>query len=302
MSVILILSKCKKLNPMNRILLTGKPSEGNFLEHQFSQLQVLMDLGLTKVQARVYLALVESGPLRISAISRISKVARPEIYQNLSKLQKLGLVEKIIATPLEYRAVPMNEGIWLLLETKEKKYEKVRSEAKILLSIAKTEKANKKKKMEIPQFVLIPRRTVIGRINTAIAQAQLSMDLLLSWKRFSRGIVSTFAESVESAWTKNVKVRFIVESPLESKTAKQLVQFCREKPSCQVKFIRHCPTIVLGIYDKKEVYIIANPKTDLPGSPALWSNNPSLVALAEDHFEILWLTAMENINKYSSQT
>jgi hypothetical protein len=32
----------------------------------------------------------------------------------------------------------------------------------------------------------------------------------------------------------------------------------------------------------------------LPGSPALWSNNPSLIDLAEDHFEILWLTAMES--------
>jgi hypothetical protein len=101
---------------------------------------------------------------------------------------------------------------------------------------------------------------------------------------------------MESAWAKNVKSRFIIESPLESITAKQLIQFCREKPFCQIKFIRHCPGTVLGIYDKKEVFIIANPKTDLPSSPALWSNNPSLIALSEDHFEILWLTAMERIN------
>jgi hypothetical protein len=123
--------------------------------------------------------------------------------------------------------------------------------------------------------------------------AVFGSSFLLSWKRFSRGIVSTFAESMESAWAKTVKTRFIIESPSESKTAKQLVRFCSEKPSCQVKFVRHYPTIVLGIYDKKEVFIIANPKTDLPGSPALWSTNPSLTALAEDHFEILWLTAME---------
>jgi len=74
--------------------------------------------------------------------------------------------------------------------------------------------------METPQFVLIPKgKAVIERTNTAIEKAQLSIDLLLSWKRFSRGIVSTFAESMEAAWAKNVKIRFITESPLESKTA-----------------------------------------------------------------------------------
>jgi sugar-specific transcriptional regulator TrmB len=285
-------SKCKKFKSINRVLSTEEFSEGSFLEPQFSKSQVLIDLGLTKVQARVYLALVESGPSRITAISKISKVARPEIYRNLSKLQKLGLVERIIETPLRYRAVPINEGISLLLNTKTQQYEKVRSEAKILLSTVKIEKP-KKKQVETPQFVLIPKRTVIKRIKNAIEKAQLSMDLVLSWKRFSQGIASAFAESIEAAWAKNVKIRFIIESPLESETAKQLIQFCKEKPSSQTRFTPHYPKATFGIYDKKEIYLIAKSKTNLPGSPALWSNNQNLISVVQDYFEILWLTAMK---------
>ncbi len=264
------------------------------MEPEFSEPQILIDLGLTLKQARVYLALVKSGPLRISAISRISKVARPDVYRTLSKLQKLGLVEKIIETPLEYRAVPMNEGLSLLLKTKTQQYEKVRAETRMLLDTAKIKSPSKKKRMEGFQFVFIPRRTVIERIKTAIEKAQLSIDLVLSWKRFSRGIASTFAESIESAWAKNVKVRFIIESPSKSETAKQLIRFCREKPNCQLRFTPHYPETIFGIYDKEEIFIIARSKTDLPGSPALWSNNHSLIALAQDHFEILWLTAIES--------
>jgi sugar-specific transcriptional regulator TrmB len=263
------------------------------LELQFSKIQALMDLGLTLIQARVYLALVKSGPSKTSAISKISKVAQPDTYKTLSKLQQLGLAEKIIKKPLEYRATPMNEGISLLLEAKTRQYEKVRSEAKILLSTAKTEKPDIEKQIENPQFVLIPRRTVIKRIKTAIEKAQLSADLVLSWKRFSRGIASTFAESIEVAWAKNVKVRFIIESPFESKTAKQLIQYCREKPFSQIRFIANHPRAVFGIYDKKKVFIIARSKTDLPGSPALWSSNPSLIDLAQEYFEMLWLTAIK---------
>jgi len=268
-----------------------------FLEPQFSEIQALVDLGLTLVQARVYLALVKSGPSKTAAISKISKVAQPDVYSTLSKLQRLGLVEKIIETPLKYRAVPMNEGISLLLETKTRQYEKVRAEAKILLSTAKTEKPNIEKQMEPSQFVLIPSRTVIERIRAAIEKAQLSIDLVLSWKSFSRGIVSTFAESMDIAWAKNMKIRFIIEKPLESKTAKQLLQFCRAKPFCQLRFIPHYPKTIFGLYDKKEVFIIADSKTDLPGSPALWSNNPSLIDLVQDHFEILWLTAMQSTHQ-----
>ena len=262
------------------------------MEPEFSKPQILFDLGLTLKQARVYMALVEFGSSRISTISIVSKVARPDVYRTLSKLQQLGLVEKIIQTPVEYRATPVKEGILRLLETKTKQYEKVRAETKILLSTVKMEKP-KKKQIETPQFVLIPKRTVTERIKTSIEKAQLSIDLVLSWKRFSQGIASVFAESIETAWAKNVKIRFIIESPSESKTEKQLIQFCREKPSCQTRFTPHYPKATFGIYDKKEIYLIAKSKTDLPGSPALWSNNQSLISAMEDYFEILWLTAMK---------
>ncbi len=283
----------QKLKLTNRILLAREPLKGSFVEPTFSKLKVLIDLGLTRVQARVYLALVESGPSKISAISKISKVARPEIYRNLSELQELGLVERIIETPLEYRAIPMSEGLSLLLETETGRYERVRAQTRILLDAAEIEKRDKKERIETAQFVLIPRRTVIERIKTAIERAQLSIDLVLSWKRFSRGTASTFADSMEVAWAKNVKIRFIIESPLESKTAEQLIRFCREKPFWQLRFTPDYPETIFGIYDKREIFIILKSKTDLPGSPALWSNNSSLVGLAEGYFEILWLIAMK---------
>ena len=222
------------------------------MECQFSEHQALVDLGLTPVQARVYLTLARFGASRTSAISQISKVAQPDVYKALSKLQQLGLVEKLIETPSEYRAIPVDKGVSFLLETKREQYEKVRAEARMMLDTFKITRPKSANQPTRSKFVLIPKgRAVIERLNTAIAQAQISMDLLLSWKRFSRGIASTFAESIESAWAKKVKIRFIIENPFEGKTAKQLIQVCREKPSCQIKFIPHRPRIVLEYTIKK---------------------------------------------------
>jgi sugar-specific transcriptional regulator TrmB len=261
---------------------------------EFSEQNVLMDLGLTLVQAKIYLALIESDFLTTAEISKNSKIARPDVYPNLSKLQLLGLVEKIIASPIKYKAIPINQCLSLLLRTKAEQYEKIRAETRILLETAKTKKLNKKhKEAGKPQFVLIPQgQTVIDKINTAIENAQFSIDLVLSWKRFSRAIVTTFTESIENAWERKVITRFIVESPDKNKTAIQLIQFCMKNPCCQIRITPYHPETIFQIFDKKEMFMIVFAKTDWSTSPALYSINHSLVSLARNRFETIWKTAV----------
>jgi len=264
------------------------------LEAQFSEQQVLINLGLTLKQAKVYLALAESRSSRIMEISKKSKVARPDVYPALEKLQQLGLSEKIIKNPPGYRAIPLKEGLSLLLEMKANQYEKLKADTETLRNVIETKQSNGAIQTENSQFVLISEgKRVIDRIAKAIEKTQLTMDLVLSWKRFSQGISDTFAEEIENAWARNVKTRFIIERPLRSTTSEQLIQYCLRKPSCQLRFMQDHPKTVVGVYDKKEVFIITTSKTDLQGSPALWSNNHAMICLASDHFEMLWRKAIK---------
>lgn len=267
--------------------------EEHTLEPQFSELQVLVDLGLTLKQSRVYLALAKVGPSRIMEISKNSKVARPDVYSALEKLNQIGLVENIIEKPRRYKATPLKKGLSVLFETKTRQYEKLKAETEILRNTIEIEKPDRRKP-EISQFFLIPKGTaVIDRIRNAVENAQRSIDLVVSWKRFSVGIASIFAEAIEKAWAKKPKIRFLIENPPKNKTAREFINFC-QKPFCKTRFSLRPPETIFGVYDRKEIFIIVDPKTDLTGSPALWSNNPSLITLAEDFFEVLWLTAIEN--------
>jgi sugar-specific transcriptional regulator TrmB len=65
-----------------------------------------MDLGLTSLQAKTYLALVTLGKANVQTIAKASNVARQDVYQVMPTLQKLGLGEKIIAKPIIYEATP----------------------------------------------------------------------------------------------------------------------------------------------------------------------------------------------------
>jgi len=266
------------------------------LELQNSENQTLIDLGLTLLQARVYLALIRSGPSKVATISKLANVARPDAYRTLAKLQQLGLVEKLIEKPIRYRAISMKKSLTFLLRSKAEEYKKLRAETELLLKTYKEKDAKKVLQTEADRFVLIPkRRAVIERIREAIEGSQRSVDLILSWKRFSRGMLSTFAESCERAWARGVKFRFVLEKPEEGKAAEHVLQICRKSPACQIKFIPTHPKTVLGIYDEKEVFVIVNPKMELADSPALWSNNQSLIHLAQNYFEVLWTTSMKKL-------
>ena len=269
-----------------------KKSVSDPLEKKSSRIQILTDLGLTLMQSKVYLALAESGPLKVSAISKIAKVARPDVYPILTRLHHEGLVEKILEKPLMYRAVTLNKGLKILLQRRTEKYRKVRAETRLVLKNIGNEIGNNNEGLRDSQFVLIPKgQLVIDRICAAIENAQHSIDLVISWKRFSRGIVSTFTESMEKAWKRNVKVRFIIEKPPKNITAKQLISNTQKNPNVQIRYIPNHPETIFGIYDQKQMFLIVFAKTDLPGSSALWSNNNSMITLAGHRFETLWHTA-----------
>jgi sugar-specific transcriptional regulator TrmB len=101
------------------------------MEPQLAEEQVLIDLGLTLKQARIYLALAKHGPSRIVDLANNAKVARPDVYPILKRLRQLSIVEKIIKTPPEYKAVQMKEVLPYLLEAKTNQYERIKAQTEI---------------------------------------------------------------------------------------------------------------------------------------------------------------------------
>jgi sugar-specific transcriptional regulator TrmB len=268
------------------------------MEINFSEKRILVDLGLTSTQAKVYSALVDSGIFTISEISKKANVARPELYRTLSALEQLGLVERIIQKPMAYKAIPMKNGVSLLLERKRQQYGRVRAEARLLEDKPRGKSDIITNPKSIRQFILIHKGSAINRIITAIQNAKESVAFVLSWKKFVQLVTGTFSEALEEAWMKNVKTRFIVEKTPDSKTAEQILLHCENKPSCEIKLVCFFPNTNFMLLDQKELLMMIRPEDYFRKNTILWSNNPSIVSLAKDHFEMLWsLEAKFNINE-----
>ena len=75
---------------------------------------VLVSLGLSGRQARVYLALLRMRDGRVRLVAGLAGVRRQDVYGLLSELQQLRLVRQNLTVPVSYSAKPIAEGIQLV--------------------------------------------------------------------------------------------------------------------------------------------------------------------------------------------
>jgi sugar-specific transcriptional regulator TrmB len=255
------------------------------------EVQTLRRLGLTSNQARVYLALARSGMSTAKTISIVSKIPREDVYRIMPQLQTLGLVEKEITAPAMFKAIPVEETVLSLVRRRIEETSELQTKAKELLRNFKQNIAIENVEAEEPQFILISgREASLQRRRRATNNAQRSIVAVTSWKRFPRGLY-TYAEEVKKALGRGVEIRFVTEKPGDEDSIPKIMADLMKNPSFKIRYTTAPPAVIVAVYDKKEVYVVTSATADMEEFPALWSNNLSLLTLAQKYFELMWSTS-----------
>ena len=220
-------------------------------------------------------------------------MARPDIYRVMPELQELGLAEKIIDTPTKFKATPIQDCVFLLLHRRDKETSEIKQKANQILKILNDNTTRMTLHEEYPQFVLVPKKEAsIKRRRKEIKAAQTSIDRLVSFKMFGPTAV-TYHEVIKKALERGVKIRVITEKPENENQIPKIIQEFKKYPSFKLRYILKPPLAIVTIYDRKEILVTTSAIYGLGESPVLWSNNPSLLAIINDFYEILWMTAIE---------
>ena len=93
------------------------------------EIAVLESLRAVLIQAKAYLALTRLGRAKAGEIYKNAHVARQDVYRILETLQEIGLVEKIICRPIEYVAIPLEDGLTKLVERKRTEFGETKKRA-----------------------------------------------------------------------------------------------------------------------------------------------------------------------------
>jgi len=253
--------------------------------------QALTSIGLTVLQAKVYLALVTLGQATIKAISKTAGVARQDIYRITSELQKYGLVEKVIATPNEFKVIPLKDGISILLQRIHE--ERVEADRKVIELMQRHKDNNAKTNpQEEEQFVLVPEKDVRWSIKRAIENAQISVDTITTLIRFRSGIFE-FDEVIKKALKKGVKFRTIIDKPEDENSLPEIANALTKNPLFMIRYGHNPLSAVIGIFDKQEVLISTSALRGLGETPILLSNNLCLRRIVQNYFEMTWITGIK---------
>ena len=87
---------------------------------------LLMGLGLSPNQAKVYQTILKLGNSTVIQIAKSSSVRREDVYKVLSPLENMGLVEKLLGKPAKVRATPVAGALAsLILDEKVKSDERI---------------------------------------------------------------------------------------------------------------------------------------------------------------------------------
>lgn len=254
-----------------------------------SHVETLEKLGLTQLQAKIYLATVTLQRATAIKIATTANVARPDVYRILPSLEELGLIRKLIATPTMYEATPLKEACQILVQKKKDEYSQVQKESAEL--IRHYAKKNNKQAPDIvdDSFSLIASKDLwIDKFVTATTDSQFSIETIGDWSSIIQMALNN-TELYMNPLSKGVKIRLITDKPTDPCITEEWTT--HSFPSLEIRFLDQRVPIKAMIFDRKTANMCVHSSQGNEFTPSLWSNNSEFVKVMIGYFENLWAKA-----------
>jgi sugar-specific transcriptional regulator TrmB len=253
--------------------------------------EILSDFGLTYNQAKVYITIAKLGMASVGQVSKSSKVRREDVYRMLPKLEKKGLIEKILGKPARIRATPVEDALSLLIRQEQdfvnSRLSQLMDKKDAFLENFKAYEMNPTKKEGV-HFALISQRDgIFNRGLNMIKNAEREIAVITSRYEFYQ-LFANYAELVRKAIKKGVKVRVILDvSERDELILRIIEEYKSSKAPFDLKYT-YQPSSHLMIADYKQVLVATSPEPPIGQHPYLWTVNNNLVGLMQKYFENMW--------------
>ena len=247
---------------------------------------MLESLGLTFIQAKAYLTLIQLGRAKAGEIHKNAGVARQDIYRVLEKLQEIGLIEKVVCSPIEFIPTPLSNGLTMLVERKRTELEETAKKAEKIKERIFTSNISEREVLSQQVIATIEKEVLNIKTRKAFETASQSIDYVCRCKPFINGGLELIEET-KKANRRGVKGRTVVERPESSLTIPKPIQKLIQNHALELRIIDSIPFIALGIIDKKEIIFMPSPQRTTQAI-TYWSKNLGFAELANNYFETMW--------------
>lgn len=247
-------------------------------------------MGLTCVQAKIYIALTHLGEASIGTVAKSTQTARQHLYEPLEKLEKTGLIKKIISNPPKYSVLPIENAVNTLMEIRNKENCELQNKATKLIKSLKEKQTTQQHQKETKTVSISGRKTFRRHSKEMLNNIQSSFDGLGNFKVFRRGFEGDSLSFIK-ALNRGVSFRHIISEPISEQTILG-DENLREKPLWQVRIAPKPTPCNIFIFDKQTVVISATLNM-IKDYSFYKSNCASFLCLAQTYFDMLWDNSAE---------
>jgi sugar-specific transcriptional regulator TrmB len=230
------------------------------------------------------------GITNAKIIAQTAKIDGGEVYRQLEILQKKSLVEKILASPNEYKPMALDAALKMLIQQKNRENLEIQQKAKSLLKRGiKVDTIDE----EGFKISVIPKRDYLSHyIDEANNRCKKEWLWFTQIERIPI-VTTTHSKSFKEALDRGVRWYTIAEL---NKPTDKIIGFIRkyskENPNFFTRFVNPTLLVTFAILDSKELDFFTEVAKGASDSQALYTNNPQIVKVIKDYFELRWNTAM----------
>ncbi len=252
----------------------------------------LVKAGLSSSQAKIYVTILTLRDAPVKTISKAAEMDRGETYRVVAKLFELGLIEKIIDSPIRFKPIPISEGFSILLERKKRETLEIQKQAQRIINDCNIIARKKSFEEDCSKTFLIPSGGHLNNLQAKIFfNVKKSFDVITCLGEFVRYIESYY-EDCKHLLARGVKVRFLVENLEDKELSLEPLDELQYDSNFKMKFVYSQIPTYMCIYDNTGVLISSDKETWTCDVPAYWSKDPIFVAIARNIFDKNWNTRL----------
>ncbi len=192
--------------------------------------------------------------------------------------------------------MPLNEAFAIMIRKKKKEDAAINRKVKALLKRKQTGNlAENKTKISI-----IPRHEYLSKyVSSAYDRAEKEMIWLTQAERVPIAI-DAYRHSMKKAFARGVQLRSIAEfTSVRKETVDFICRFKTDNPQFDIRFANNPLSVTFAIRDGEELNFFTEQSKGLTDSPALYTNNPQIIKVIKEYFELTWKSSIkvENLLK-----
>jgi len=251
---------------------------------------LLLSLGLSLNQAKVYLAILKLEKTTAGQVAKFSKVRREDVYRLLPSLEKMGLIERLMGKPMEIRATPISDALsFMVSEQKSKFDERIKGMRVAVQSLSLNDWKLPITGEESLYILIAEKKAILAKTSRLIRNSRKEVALIADKVRIIP-VLSQFSDECKRAIKKGAQIRLIFEGDSTDILLGEKVNKLIEGTSVHVKF-HHKPLNHFIMSDDKEALITTSKESGLGESSTLWTNNSNLIGVLRTGFESDWKNA-----------